>query len=402
VLLHDLKAERFDGRTRLTATLRWEVVNRAPEPLWFEVLAPFDENVRLSPETFAVAAFPLAFWFGERRLRLETELCPRLLDGLQEVLSAFRRWYPERLSLQIEADRLSDPLTPSSPSRTALFLSGGVDSLALLARNRRRHPPGTPESMSHGLFLFGLNTYDFGPRGPRQDRVAAFERYRRRLEGLGRDEGVSVVSLRTNVRALYPDFETWGRVGWVAGTVAGAHLLTERFSAVWLASTGAAPPSDSVDGQLLLSHRLSSGALAVHLGMQGVGRLERTAMVAHRPAMRAVLRTCLLLEVSEAGPLNCGACEKCVRTMLALLASGRLHQAPTFPHDDLTPAMLDVLDARSPEIAEFYKELVDPLVRLGRRDLADPLAEKAEGVARPAPEPLPLWRRLLDSLRTGD
>ncbi|MEO8577725.1 MAG: hypothetical protein ABI556_13530, partial [Gemmatimonadales bacterium] len=78
-------------------------------------------------------------------------------------------------------------------------------------------------------------------------------------------------------------------------------------------------------------------------------------------------------------------CEKCVRTMLGLLALGRLRDAPTFPFDDVTPAMLEPIWIDSPGILPYYQECIEPLRARGRSDLVKPILQKMDAYRR--------WRR---------
>jgi hypothetical protein len=81
------------------------------------------------------------------------------------------------------------------------------------------------------------------------------------------------------------------------------------------------------------------------------------------------LRVCNKTDVYRPGQLNCGTCEKCVRTMLALVAAGAFANAPVFVQRELTPALIEGLywarDAKS-----WYEELIAPLAAVGRADLS--------------------------------
>ena len=49
------------------------------------------------------------------------------------------------------------------------------------------------------------------------------------------------------------------------------------------------------------------------------------------------MNPCHTLSIPPEGELNCGRCEKCVRTMLALQAMGKLESVTAF-HEDQVPA----------------------------------------------------------------
>jgi hypothetical protein len=76
--------------------------------------------------------------------------------------------------------------------------------------------------------------------------------------------------------------------------------------------------------------------------------------------------------------MNCGVCEKCVRTMLELMAAGVLDKTATFPQKDVTVGMLSQLKLRkiTPEdpysVQAEYLELISSLAAMGRQDLVEP------------------------------
>lgn len=59
----------------------------------------------------------------------------------------------------------------------------------------------------------------------------------------------------------------------------------------------------------------SSGAVTVATGSPGVPRLEKVAAIANEPLVHSHLRVC---RENRSAALNCGECEKCVRTQVQL------------------------------------------------------------------------------------
>ncbi len=72
------------------------------------------------------------------------------------------------------------------------------------------------------------------------------------------------------------------------------------------------------------------------------------------------------------GELNCGRCEKCLRTMTALEAAGCLNRATAFPRRRLTTADLEAVpDGYLPETyAGSWEPMISMLEEAGRHDLA--------------------------------
>src|SRR5262249_53906069 len=123
-----------------------------------------------------------------------------------------------------------------------------------------------------------------------------------------------------------------------AAITAAAHLFPSRGSSASIASSRR--PTDSVrEGtHFLLDSRYSSSAVTIrHEGIR-YSRLERITEISARDSE---LRTLIVCQNLPPPPfLNCGVCEKCVRTMTALEAVGRLESTCAFPFREVTATMI--------------------------------------------------------------
>jgi hypothetical protein len=88
------------------------------------------------------------------------------------------------------------------------------------------------------------------------------------------------------------------------------------------------------------------------------------------------IRVCNKTEYYRPGMLNCGQCEKCIRTMLALLASDALKKTGAFPQTDVSEGLVRANVRLNDRIAPFYEELIVPLEEKGRDDLARAIKRK--------------------------
>jgi hypothetical protein len=70
-----------------------------------------------------------------------------------------------------------------------------------------------------------------------------------------------------------------------------------------------------------------------------------------------------------AGLANCGTCEKCLRTSVGLLVLGKLDRASGFSHESVSPGALRAMPWTL-GLQEYWGELVEPLLAIGRDDLA--------------------------------
>lgn len=398
--LDNLRTESTDRRRRLTARVSWEAADRPDFEFYYEVPEEYGPDLRCRAEPLVAAALPAASWYGEERLVVEGEVCPRLKGGLDAVIRKYCIWYDRCHPVEIEATQGLGPPPGRDRRRTGLLLSGGIDSLALLREHRSRFPAEHPERVRDCLLVFGLNSYDLRGGVPVAERVAAFEKLRDRMEGLTAPERETLIPVYTNVRNLYSDFDTWVRVGTGGGIVSNGLALGRRLTDLWVGGDGFGWDDSPPRGlHRSLTHLFSTSGVRAHYGQPGLRRLDKTRLVAAWEEGLAHLRSCYCLEVQPPPDLNCGRCEKCVRTMLALVAVGALDRAVTYPRDDLDPETI-----RDTEVAEdhlpYYAECIGPLEERGRGDLAAAVRRKMEATDRAGSPPLEgALRRLVSWVR---
>jgi hypothetical protein len=338
--------------------------------------------VSFTADSFLTALMPLGQWLGERRIRIDGPVSVLLRDGLAAASRLFELWYERYQAIAIESREGFAARMPRSAPRAASFLSGGIDSLALLRANRLAYSPDHPRYIHDGLLLFGLNTFDRDATGFRAERIAAYEAHLERMTAFARRNGITLIPVRTNVRALYPDFDAWAHIGAAAGIISPALCLGARFDRVELGSAGHGPYPPPRGTHPALDHHFSTEAVTVRQAQIALTRFEKTRIVAEWDDALTVLRTCLYHRVPDTGRVNCGECEKCLRTMLFLEALGKLDGAITYPCNEFTPSMLEPLAIENHVQALYYTQCVDSLAARGRHDLVRPLRRRIDSYER--------------------
>jgi hypothetical protein len=362
----DLRKEDGHGRARVAARIEWEDCARPSLDLFFETTPEAAEGLAASADALLAACFLPAIRHGERRIALEGPVCPRLEDGLRTMARLLEKWYgrPHRPPAVEPAAGFRAP-RPRSPRRSAFFLTGGVDSTHLLLRNGREFPREHPERFTDALAVFGL----YGP--DQFAGVDVFGAYRRAVEVLGElsaEAGIRLVPVATNVTALEPEIEFIAKESLSSALASCAHLFAARWSEISLASGRDVSCLVPLGTHPLLDPYLSSAGIELrHVGIDFT-RPERLREVCGWDAAVRRLFVCM------AGPppplLNCGRCEKCMRTMTALAGLGRLSDAREFPVRDLAPDAIDAFPI-GPHYAPYWRAIL-PLLRDGERhDLAD-------------------------------
>ena len=272
--------------------------------------------------------------------------------------------------MPVEASALV-PLRPRAERATVGFLSGGVDSLALLAGNRAVFPSDHPASIRSAIFLFGWHTLDFDGLAPRPERRRASAEQRARLEVLGAKAGFDVVPVASNVRTFHPVYELTKNVGFGAGILAAAHLFRGRFTDVAFASHGHGPDAAPHASHAALDAQHSSGALQVHFEQAFTLRMAKLRTLVGWPAALDALQVCLMRDPPTPGVANCGRCEKCRRTALGLFALGRLADAPTFVGHEPPEAMAAAYRPAGVQQVAYARDVAAALDARGRSDLGD-------------------------------
>ncbi len=296
-----------------------------------------------------------------------------LIEGLRTVHAWWMQWggMPGPAPV-IETPPRRRRESQGGVRRGVAFLSGGVDGLHMLLRNRQIYEEGDSAYIRDALFIHG---FDIGKRArdPEEER---FQMALKRLERVAAEAGVRVVPCRTNLRHLpanssKPDFWTHRQnVGALAAVghaatrtptflfVAGAHDVTHPVP-------GGTHPA--VDGQYS-----SQRVTVVHEGAR-FSRLDKIRDLAHWPAALAALRVC---PANLGDRANCGHCEKCLVTRLELLAAG-VEETPAFGRSLMTVEEWEAaLPTPIAHRALRYEELLPPLRAQGHHALCAMLERK--------------------------
>ncbi len=251
----------------------------------------------------------------------------------------------------------------------ALF-SGGVDAMAMLCENRRLVPLDHPRSIRTLVHAFGFSNMDL-PGGVEDPlRRARYEAQHRRLAALGERVRFTLVRLETNVMLLHPSIEPYYEAALSAAYLAPLVASPSYVSDALIASDGQGGGVPTPHGSHpMLDILYSTGAVRVHHAQAHLSRTDKVGLIADWEPAYDTLQVCFGLKAPHPEVVNCGICEKCVRTMLALLVWKALRRFTTF-QNDVTLEMIDALPikARHPDFLN-QPDLLAGLEGVGRDDL---------------------------------
>jgi hypothetical protein len=357
-----------------SATVGWEDRDYPDQELIFEIADGGCNGSKVAEEpctdAFLAACFPLAAVHGEARIRIEGRLCPMLVEGLYTAHAWWTSWgdMPSPMPV-IEAADGGQRRIPTGPRHGAAFLSGGVDGFHMLMRNHQLYHSDDPAYIREVIFIHG---FDIGKRStkPEDER---FRKALRSLQPIAAEARVRLTWCRTNLRHLpsKPDFWYYRHNGAALAAVGHAVISGPAFLFIGASHDIANPvpigSHPAVDG-LFSSQRVT----VIHDGAR-YSRFQKVRELARWPGALAALRVCPGNPGSE---LNCGICEKCLRTRLELLAAGVEETASLGP--SLTP--IELWDERVlgpvADRAITYEDLLVPLRNRGLDALCHVLEKK--------------------------
>jgi hypothetical protein len=293
--------ERCDGTWRVTATV-------GDAPLWFEC---DDFELLTSPEPFLTAFFVPALHQG-LQLAIDANIDPEWIGRTKRLLPIYAQWwgYPQTHPVSVTSNavpaRGKNIRSARSHNRTAQCFTGGIDSFFSLLRG--------PHDPQYILYVQGFDV----PLSD-HDRAQALETS---LSAVAAATNTTPIIVRTNLRQ-HPIFDavSWERTHGAALAAVGM-LLAEHIGGIVIPSSYAyedhtpwgshwdTDPLWSPPDQLQIIHDDAS-----------VTRRDKIVQLAAEPLVQRHLRVCWR-NLTPTG--NCSRCEKCLRTMATLEASGHL------------------------------------------------------------------------------
>jgi hypothetical protein len=311
--------------------------------LWFRLPAGYLAHA--SAEPFLAALLPIGIVSGEP-LEIDAPVSGELLRNIRQFEAIWRRWEPSFRGCRVSTAGAYAP--PAPGHGTGCFFTGGVDSFYTLHRLIHRAAP-----LSHLIFVRGFAEMPL-------DNDALYRQAQSHLGEVAAALGLTLVCASTNLREIL----TYSHVDWdlYAGSSLAAigHCLAARLQQIYIPSGdtyatlspwGSHPLTDPLWG----TERLEF----VHHGCEASRSEKVEHAVAAWPLALAHIRVCGSGLESR---YNCGYCEKCLRSAVALKACGVLDACPLLPALDCR--RVAALDSSS-RVTRYY--LRDNLELVQRR-----------------------------------
>lgn len=362
--ISNLTLTQENSHIRANAWVQFEDCPQPAKQVFIKTSKKYTDDFLANPHAFLVGCLLPAMHRGEKRIFIDQEICPLLKESLQAAMHILKDWTGGRYQpLTIEA-RTSPRTNLLDTPRTGVFMSGGMDSLAALRLNRLNYPATHPAYVKDCLFMHG---FDIGGVKARGMKYHVFERAQTAIQKITDDADAELIPVYTNIRHLCDQRELWLDSFFGAVLAAIAHSFANRLSMVFIGSSYDIPNLHPCGSHPLLDPEYASYNMRIRHRDYELARLEKIKIVSQWDVALQNFRVCL---ANTPDRLNCGACEKCVRTMTELTALGLLHKTDAFVEDEITPEHISRFDITIRNRPPFYKPLIPLLKEQGRDDLA--------------------------------
>ena len=273
----------------------------------------------------------------------------KLIEHIPLIQSRYLEWFTELNLKQISVVnmKLSDTICASRKKETYAFFTGGVDSFDTVINTEATEGE---KKIDHLLYVYGFDV--------RLGDSSLYSAVMQHIDEAAKELGKSIIHLSTDLREFTERYVGWDYIHGAA-LIALAQLCTPSIETLYIAasnSTGQLTPNGShPDLDPLFA---TEGFTLIHYGVERK-RIEKIMKnIVNSQTALDHLRVCWK---NGGGSINCGVCEKCIRTMLALEAAGVLDRAKTF-HRHIDADLLERITIPNEGIANLYRELLPYLL----------------------------------------
>jgi 7-cyano-7-deazaguanine synthase in queuosine biosynthesis len=295
----------FDRKPVWTAPIH---VGERTHEVWFRAT---DDNLSREIDPFFTIGLMAA-------MRTNLPICStqpvsaQLLAALPKLQQQFHAWYPEYQPQVLKIPPRSANPTSASNRCVATFFSGGVDSFYTLHSHRN--------AIRRLVFVHGFDV-PLENIALRREVSDALKQIADRVE-------IPLIEVETNVRSFLDHYGNWALHTHGAALASVAQLLAPQIHCIHIPASNAYPDYSAWGSHPWLDPLWSTEEVEILYDGFETPRVEKAGTISQWDVAMDYLRVCYL---NEKGSYNCGRCEKCVRTMVALRIFGAEGRCRTLP-----------------------------------------------------------------------
>jgi hypothetical protein len=355
----NIQKTRQDGVTMISADVLPDSAEAALK-LWYR-FDTVDPDLETVGDALA-AGLATPCMYDSESLWVDAPVSGTLFRNLSRAQEVLASWYPFMKPVPICGRFIAEvPAMPAKGPGVICCFSAGVDSWYSLLKHQ--------EEITHLLLVRGFDIS--------LDNEALWNQTKAQIGGIAARLGKRLITCETNLRDIADKRRCkWGRpctedfwgqclhgsalasVGLLLGSEIRTMIVPASHVYNRLRPWGSSP---------LLDQFWSNDEVElIHDGCEA-DRLKKTFTIASCDLALETLRVCYY----NTSAYNCGRCEKCLRTQLALRICGVVHRARTFPEQFSLSAIRDLVIPATG--LQMYEELMMEAYRVNDRELAKAL-----------------------------
>lgn len=340
-------------RHRLEGLVRY--ADGFEEIVWFDFPTWVPTCGPEAGDPWVVALAPVAMMLGEP-LRVSLPVDAVLGQGLDFASRAWKAWYPHLGALELEVPRVTRPVAPGKRRIGSLF-SGGADSWHTLLRNASEAEAGRARKIDTLLLASGADVL--------VEEEDVFQRVTGRVEPVARSRGLDLLIAGSNLRATRFGDTNWRDHSHGSFFISLIHAAA-CFDRCSIPSSVMYRTMRPWGSHPLTDILLSSEATRILYDSAEMDRNAKLKQIAHHPEVLDGLRVCW----RSGSEQNCGRCEKCLRTMVALELIGALEHCSAFPERRVNLELLRNLIPHNRDGFRRVRRLYQEAVLANRPEMA--------------------------------
>ncbi|HVZ11523.1 MAG TPA: hypothetical protein VG965_00700 [Patescibacteria group bacterium] len=330
------------------------------DEIYFKFEKKYKDFIAIDATPFAAVMLVPAMKRGED-LYIEGSISREFYNGLQKIMKKLVSWNIGLRKIKILPQEITEDNYKST--KVASLFSGGVDSFFTYLKNK--------EEKNKIDYLILINGYDIRLSSKKQWKLTL-----QTVRDIAKIEKIEVIQVESNLYELIDPVINWDYA--CGGCLAAVMLaLRKQLKRVYFPSSyridqvfpaGAHPEIDELWSTETLK--------IVHHGKE-YSRVDKTKYIGKDKLAQDYLRVCYK---NLFGKLNCGKCDKCIRTMIGLKVAGTLHLSKTFPHE-VTIEKITHMNKMVEFGAIFQRENLAELEKTGKdKELISALRKSLENV----------------------
>ena len=350
-LIQVLQSKQQGGMARVSGLVEYD--DGVSEEYWFQIPDCYTPSSSGNP--WLAILLPIAATMGED-LHISLAVDPALLRGAE---SAFRLWAHWRHDMRVIGITTGPLCTvPVEDRRSASFFSAGVDSTFTVLRR---------PDVKHWVTVLGFDMP--------VSKTAEFALHCARLSDMARHYDATFIPVITNIRETRWKRAHWELVSHGPALAAVALIFENHFHEFLIPASydyscldpwGSHPLSDPLYSTVHTK--------IVHEGV-AYTRTEKIEYLSNDKKALGALHVCYRgTELNGQDHRNCGRCEKCYRTMIALDLFGKLDDATLFDRTNFDIKRISKIYISHDLDEKFFVSLHRTSVERHRHDIADQIS----------------------------